>query len=121
MCLYCQVLSACLLYVFKSGHLRALHRCKAAAYSPAVSSHPLQLFCFSACVLLLCSCFFLWPQPFPCLLLSDLLVLLLYTWGALSKIVLYFKGKWAFFFFELKAKQVSEYGLTSQGKAVRTA
>lgn len=65
--------------------------------------------------------FFLLPQPFPFLQLSDLLVFLLLTWGALSKTVLYFDGKWAFFFFELKAKQVSEYRLTSEGKAVRTA
>lgn len=66
-------------------------------------------------------CFFLWPQRFPFLQLSDLLVFLLCTWGALSKIVLYFESKWAFFFFELKAKQVNEYRLTSEGKAVRTA
>lgn len=82
----------------------------------------------TAAVLLLSMCFtvtqvffFLLPQPFPFLQLSDLLVFLLLTWGALSKTVLYFDGKWAFFFFELKAKQVSEYRLTSEGKAVRTA
>jgi len=115
--------------VFKRGHCGAQCYCRTVAWFPSVSSHPLQQLCFAACVLLcpfsaLISCplhpplaSVLSPSPacltYQCFwcVFRDLKPNYTLVWGKIG--FLYFSPQ--------GPARVSEYGLTSEGKAVRVA